>query len=587
MRNEVVDLHITADQLSVPMGRTICVEAVARKTGRGSPSDYILLPFVNQRRWGAHERPDAEGRACFLLPLPNPGPAHVQIVALKSDTVHWMGLNRHRDMLLVGRPMPQDGARSNVVEVNVRSRAILPHKPDDTLFCMQWEPWFTGGIDRWQTAQAVPLFGFYDSYNRDVTRQQMLWFMDLGVDCLLADWTNHLWGKTHWNQRSGHVNTLVHATTLALETLAALRDEGLPVPKMVLFPGLSNGRPTTMAALNEELDWVYHNYLRNPRFDGLWQDFDGKPLIVVLDTGAVGDKRGTAESAFRIPFFEDTLEMSAAELDAFRAVQPPVDDAHFTVRWMSSQNQATRHHELGYWSWMDGTIDPPVTVKDGIAEAVTVTPSYFNALGWTGPLARGRLGGTTYVETFKVAMAHRLRIVFLHQWQEYSGQREGDGRGPDRNLYTDTYSVELSDDLEPVSLTAPGSRGDRGGWGFYDLNLTQALMALYRGQAEGCTILAVGSPLRHAVVTGDVLSVSWSIIGEPVVYFSIALDGQAVKEKITGNTAEIPLTGLPDGLHTVTVIAEGAITRFPLSRTALDTPLDAPVLVRVDVLFVI
>jgi hypothetical protein len=300
----------------------------------------------------------------------------------------------------------------------------------------------------------------------------------------------------------------------------------------------------------------------------------------------VGDKRGTAESAFRVPFFEDTLAMSAAELDAFRASQPPVEATHFTVRWMSSQNQTTRHHELGYWSWMDGVIDPPVTVRGGVAEAVTVTPSYFNAQGWTGSLARGRLGGTTYIETFKVALAHRPRVVFLHQWQEYSGQRAGHGRGPDHDLYTDTYSVELSDDLEPVSLTAPGYRGDRGGWGFAYLNLTQALMALYRGQAAGCTILAVGSPLRHAAVTGDVLSVSWTVIGESVAHFSIALDGQIVETEIAGNTVDVPLTGLPAGKHTVTVIADGAVTRFPLSRTALDIPLDVPIPVRVDVPFV-
>ena len=38
----------------------------------------------------------------------------------------------------------------------------------------------------------------------------------------------------------------------------------------------------------------------------------------------------------------------------------------------------------------------------------------------------------------------------------------------------DSYSVEYSDDYEPVSLTAPGFRGDNGGWGFYYLNLTEA-----------------------------------------------------------------------------------------------------------------
>lgn len=579
---------ITTDQTSVPMGRTICVTAEIKTVKGDSSADYILLPFVNGRRWGAHERPDAEGHSTFLLPLPNPGPAHIQVVALKSDTDHWMGLDRHKDLLLAGCPMPKDGVQSNgvqsnVVKIDVVRREIAPHAPSDTLFGMQWEPWFTGGVDRWQTAQAVPIFGFYDSYNRDVTRQHMLWFMDLGVDFLLADWTNHLWGKEHWNQRSDYVNSLIHATTIALETLACMRDEGLPVPKMVLFPGLSNGRPTTIQAFNEELDWIYHNYLRNPRFDGLWQLYDGKPLIVVLDTGAVGDQRGTAESAFRIIFFEDTLAMREDELDAFRRVQGPVDDTHFTVRWMSSQNQATRHHELGYWSWMDGVIDPPVTYKDGVAESVTVTPSFFNTLGWCGPLARGRLGGSVYLETFKVALAHRPKVVHLHQWQEYSGQKEGHGRGPEHNIYTDTYSVELSDDLEPVSLTAPGYRGDQGGWGFYYLNLTQALMDIYRNESDDSTVLAVRSPLEGARVSGSQLHVAWSVIGAPATQVRIEIDGNAVRTGITDTDDSISLGGLTKGHHTLTVVAEGAHTRYPLSRERMDIPLETGIPVRVSV----
>jgi len=575
------------------MGRTVYIEAIVEMDGAGAPADYIVLPFVNQRRWGAHERPNAEGRATFQLPLPNPGPAAIQVVALPSDTGHWKGLHARTDLLLAGQPLPEDGMHSNVLSLTVTRRLIPLWDTGGTLFGLQWEPWFTGGIARWGTAQAVPLVGFYDSYNRDVLRQHFLWCMDLGVDFILPDWTNHLWGKQHWDERADGVNAIIHATTLALEVLAEMRDEGLPVPKMVLFPGLSNGQPATMTALNEELAWIYHTYVRNPRFDGLWLEFDGKPLIVVLDTGAVGDPRGTAEAAFRIPFFKETLALSEAELDAFRAAQGPVDETHFTVRWMSSQNQTTRHHELGYWSWMDGVSDPPVTYRNGIAEAATVTPAFFHQYGWTArsstpqalPAAWGRRGGVTYLETFKTALAHRPRVIFLHQFNEYSGQREGHGLGPERKIYLDTYSVELSDDLEPVSLTAPGYRGDDGGWGFYYLNLTQALMALYRGTANGCTILAVGNPFRNAVVTGDTLRVTWSVIGAPPEDFSLWLDGNLVQAHITATEAAIPLAEMTPGPHTLTVIANGAVTRFRLSQTELDVPLETPIPVRVDAPF--
>ena len=425
--------------------------------------------------------------------------------------------------------------------------------------------------------------GFYDTFNPDSIRQHMLWFMDMGVDFIMLDWSNHIWGRQHWSERSEHVNMLLHATQMSLEVLASLRDEGLPVPKVVLMPGLSNGRPCTMEALNEELDWIYQSYYRTPRFNGLWQEFEGKPLVIILDTGAIADKRARSEAAFRIPFFKMTLEMGEDEMDAFRQAQGPVDDSHFTIRWLSSQNQTTHHHELGYWSWMDGALDPPVTYKDGAAEAVTVTPTFFNALGWLDKTAYGRRGGTGYLETFKVALQHRPKVIQLHQFNEFSGQGKGHGHGPDHNIFMDTYNVELSDDLEPVSMTAPGYRDDKGGWGYYYLNLTQALMDLYRHKADDCTLLAVDSPVAGITASGDTLLVKWSVLGKPVRHFSIAVDGKVVKRNITGTQAEISLAGLAKGAHTLVVTAVGAVTRYPLSWTQLDTPLVKPQPVRVKV----
>jgi len=564
-------VHIEADQTEVPMGRTVCITAAVASDGR----DYLLLPFVNGRRWGAHERPGADGMATFMLPLPNPGPAQIEVLPVRVDADTWMGL-QDPSLLLAGTPRPAVAPCSNVIELTVTRRAFPARPQGDTLFIVQWEPWFTGGARRWHTTQAVPLMGLYDSYNADVTRQHILWFMDLGIDCIMPDWSNHLWGLTHWDQRSDGVNALLHATQLSLEVLATMRDEGLPVPTMAIMPGLTNGPPTTMEALNEELAWIYHCYVRNPRFQGLWQDFDGKPLVAVLDTGAVGDRRGTTESAFRIPFFKQTLGWSEAEIDAFRAAQPPVDETHFTVRWMSSQNQTTRHHELGYWSWMDGVIDPPVTYRDGKAEAVTVTPSFFNADGWTGPLAHGRRGGTTYLKTFEVALQHRPRVVFLHQFNEFTGQAHGHGYGPEHMLYLDTYSVELSDDIEPVSITAPGYRGDQGGWGFYYLNLTRALMGIYRDSSSSDTLLAVSAPARNEEVSGATLRVEWMTLGAASGPFEVALDEKVVVSCLDALEVNLELAGVEPGAHVLTVRAPQATTRYPLSWTALDEDLEAP-----------
>jgi hypothetical protein len=128
-------LYITPSRQSVAMGGTVQIDAVLECRGDESPQDYVLLPFVNERRWGAHERPDADGKASFQLPLPNPGPAKVQVVSIKSDTDDWMSLQTQQDLLLAGKPLPNDvGLLSNTVQLTVTRRTYPPHPDTGTLF---------------------------------------------------------------------------------------------------------------------------------------------------------------------------------------------------------------------------------------------------------------------------------------------------------------------------------------------------------------------------------------------------------------------------------------------------------------------
>ena len=50
------------------------------------------------------------------------------------------------------------------IRVEVEKRT-LPRPPADPtrVVAVQWEEWFTPANAYWQTAQAVPLMGFYDS----------------------------------------------------------------------------------------------------------------------------------------------------------------------------------------------------------------------------------------------------------------------------------------------------------------------------------------------------------------------------------------------------------------------------------------
>ncbi len=283
------------------MGRTVNVEAVLKNN---NPEDrMILLPFVNGRRWGSHEFAGKDGKASFIIPLPNPGPALIQVIAVPADTNTWQGLKSGHKLLKAGRYMPDSVTGSNTVLVQVKHRKVTRKTSGETLFGVQWESWFLPDFS-WETAQGVPIMGFYDNTDADVYRQQILWFMDMGVDFIIPDWSNHLWGKKHWSERTARADGIMHTTQMFLEVLADMRDEGLDVPKVALMPGLTNGPPTTMEALNEQLEWIYQDYVRNPRFKDLWLIYDGKPLIIILDTGILAHKKGTHGICFPHPFLQ-------------------------------------------------------------------------------------------------------------------------------------------------------------------------------------------------------------------------------------------------------------------------------------------
>ncbi|MCC6730743.1 MAG: hypothetical protein IT208_15525 [Chthonomonadales bacterium] len=691
-------VRVSAGAERVGMGRTVALRARALLPGGRPAAGALLLPYVNGKRWGAHEWADARGGAVFHMPLPNPGIAEIRVEArlavpaaterwiwgprtADGQTVYlqgtfqlppgvrtaelWMGVDDGADAWLNGRPLGAFGGWSRVaprtglasllragenvlsvrahngkgpagllarlawrarsasgafgsgprwrafetepvgwparaiggapaavlgrvdegtwagtigrwptlvgreglivgsvlppgacvskpvhVRVDRRKLATIPRDPG-YLVGIQWEPWFTPLNANWSTAQAVPLVGRYWSWNPDVTRQHMLWLAESGIDFLVVDWTNHLWDKAHWTERPAATNEIILSTTLALETLAEMRDEGIRVPRMVIMIGLNNGPSTTVQAINEEIGWIYDNYARNPRFEGLLQEHQGKPLLLVFNGGG------------------------PAWLAAHAG--PPVDDSRFAVRWISSQHQSSHDNEHGYWSWMDGSLRQPVTRVDGKPEAMTVSSAFFAGGGWLAPTAYGRRNGWTYVESFRDALRVRPRFIQLHQFQEYAGQPEGQGYGPNHDVYVDSYSVELSDDIEPVSLTSPAYRGS-GGWGYLFLNLTRALVDLYRQKTPVTTVVAIGKPLGRSRVSGAAVDVEWTAVGAPARGFTVSVDGRAVARGVRGTRARVSLAGLRPGRHALRVTAEGTKARYLLSYTqdSLPEPRPAP-----------
>lgn len=451
-------------------------------------------------------------------------------------------------LLMAGAPMPEEGLFSKPIVINVGQRVLRrPTSSPNQRVGIQFTPGFTPGNNTWASAQAIPLTGPYWSWNRDVQRQQVLWLMESGIDFLIVDWTNHLWGKSHWHERENRANEIVHATTMLFDTLATLRDEGHPVPNIVPYLGLTNGASTTVTAINETLVWIHDTYVRNSRFTELFETYLGKPLVLIHHSAG--------------PEWQD------------RDGQSRVDTTGFTIRYQSSQHGTNDHGAHGFWSWMDGTLEPVPTVVDGTVEALTVSPAFFGPRGWKHEGALGRHGGWTFLENFRTAQRHRPKFLQIHQFQGFSGQWEGFGFGPEQDIYVDAYSVALSSEIEPVSRSASAYRGT-GGWGFYYLNLLRALVDCYHQSEPETTVLVITTPSDGSRVRADELDVGWDWIGREPGPVELRVNNTRVETEAGMKHHALDLSRYPDGPLSITVSAPESLSRYDLSYSSASAPRD-------------
>jgi hypothetical protein len=470
----------------------------------------------------------------------------------------WPGLSQ-TDQFPVGRPMPKGLKVSNTVLVRVMKRRFMVRTDPRHLVGIEYEPWFTPLNATWDTAEAIPIEGRYDSFQEAVIRQHCLWFDKMGINYLLIDWSNNLWGKERWADRAPGVNQLIRSTTLLLNTYAKMRREGIPTPQVTLLLGLDNGPTTTITALNEEMNWVYANLVQNPKYKGLWLNYEGKPLIVLFNGGGPG----------------------------FLTGKPPIDQSKFTVRWMTSQLQYNPDvAKDGYWSWMDGSIHPIPTYHDGKPEAITITPAFFGDGGWTYPQAMGRRNGATYLEEFQYAMTIRPKFLLICQWNEFAGQAIGAGYGPKHDQFVDCYNVPLSNDIEPTSLSACAYRGC-GGWGFRYYNLTRAMISLYETPSIGQSILVISNTNHLTIPKDENFVVRWSVMGKKPTGYNIILDHRTLARDIQNMEYTVPQKDLTRGSHTLTVQGEGTKAYYLLAEWNESARLRKPVLAQDTLAFIV
>ena len=181
------------------------------------------------------------------------------------------------------------------------------------------------------------------------------------------------------------------------------------------------------------------------------------------------------------------------------------------------------------------------------------------------------------------------QFLLICQWNEFAGQANGGGIGPNHNIYVDSHSPQLSNDIEPTSLTTcaykrPNKTCD--GYGWQPINLLRVLLDMYRFELDNyynnydniyrewnSTILIILEPndgveLKTNNSNVNNIFIEWFVaIGDPVKYFKIFIDNS--DPIYTCNT--YATIYLDIGMHEIIVEAVGNPTSlYPLSNNKLD-----------------
>ena len=96
------------------------------------------------------------------------------------------------------------------------------------------------------------------------------------------------------------------------------------------------------------------------------------------------------------------------------------------------------------------------------------------------------------------------------------------------------------------------------------MNLTKALISLYRNETPDITVLALSAPFQPATVKDGKMPLSWKILGKKPSSYTLEIDGKIVANNITGQNYLLDLSQLHAGKHHVNLVANDAHTYFNL-----------------------
>ncbi len=358
----------------------------------------------------------------------NPGPATIAVLLRKEEG--WSE-KEALDWLEIAKTTHQHEALFDAVR-DYGNLLAKPVPPSERLVGMAYTTWHHQVP--WQGVWGEPELGFYRSDDRAVIRQHAEWLADAGVDFIWIDWSNNV-NYTPGETPNPVFDMIEGSVKVLFEEYAQLPKH----PKISIFLGVT-GAPeaATDGRLQKKADQVYRDYVANPVYRPLFQEYEGKPLLVVyVNTPS--------------PWQEGVPEWT---------------DDRFTVRWMTGyvteqSNLRTPNlvSKYGYWSWEDRGLQT-FPVQNGHPESMVVTASWRRQAepGEGGYIPEApRNGGETFRNQWARACEIGPRFAMVVSWNEW--------------VLSEQPSTEVSKDIEPSKIH-----------GRFYLNLLKEEIAKFKGK---------------------------------------------------------------------------------------------------------
>jgi hypothetical protein len=277
--------------------------------------------------------------------------------------------------------------------------------PGERRVGIAYTTWHQNG--RWTKVWGTPELGFYRSFDRPVIRRHAEWLVEAGVDFILIDWSNDLNYQPGQAKHLSDFDMIEGATRAIFEEYAKLEHR----PRISIMLGCpGDPRATRNGKLTRKADQVYQEYVANPQFRPLIEDYLGKPLLVVYVNTPSPWQHGV----------------------------PDWKDSRFTVRFMTGF--ITQQHRLmapgrvsryGYWSWEDRG-EQTYPIFNDHPEAMVVTACWRDDLECRAP---GRRNGQTFREQWARARTIGPKFALAGTWNEW--------------IVSEQPSAEMSKDIEP------------------------------------------------------------------------------------------------------------------------------------------